>query len=91
LRKGSTISGPVVQTETTNSDGEAKFTNIEYGHYTSFINHDDYHQSADSLVTLQTDEETSYLNLNPKDSDFDLSLSMNTEHPVGDYDFKLYA
>jgi hypothetical protein len=78
-------------TATSGNDGEVTFTNVPYGHYITKIEHNEFHEAADSLITLQQPTETSYLALNPLDSDFDMSLSMRTETNEGDFDYKLYA
>jgi hypothetical protein len=90
LKEGSSITGSTAQTATTNDDGVATFSGVEYGQFTPYIS-DSAYEPADGNVALQTPTAATAIALTPVDSEFDMSLSMNTGDENADMDFKLYA
>lgn len=89
LIKGRSVNGSVVKTAKSDSNGVAKFEDVDYNSYTALVKDSNYEKAA-SKVALQEPTAKTSVSLNPINSENDLSLSMNTGDSGADMDFKLY-
>jgi hypothetical protein len=90
LRYGASLTGPIVKTKTTDDQGVATFTDVEYGKYNAYVNNSDY-VNGYSAITVQTKTNTGIISLTPKDSRSDVTLNFTPTDSAADLDFKLYA